>query len=207
MRGTTIQGEASSSSKESSYVQEHGTAKRTKLLRITGRSLLGIMILVGIGIIICWLIVFPKTPNLTVESGQVIPHRLTDRKLQATIAFTVKSYNPNKRATIHMDSMMMIVTDMGQTFASVIPNFTQPPGNQTVWTSAIQGNFIYPFGHMKEFVKAEGISPDLRFSAKVSYIMKRWTSKARILEIYCGGLRLKFNDSTPFDNKKCTVDL
>ncbi|CAK9312020.1 unnamed protein product [Citrullus colocynthis] len=207
MGSTTTEGEALSSSKQSSSVQQHGTAKRTRLLRITGRSLLGVMILVGLAIIICWLIVFPKTPHLIVESGQVTPQSLTDRKLKATIAFTVKSYNPNKRASIHMDSMKMIVTDMGQTFSSAIPNFIQPPANQTVLTSAVQGSFIYPFGHMKELVLMEGINPELRFSAKVSYTYERWTSKRRSLEVYCNHLRLKINGSTPFDNTKCKVDL
>ncbi|KGN64868.1 uncharacterized protein LOC101218532 [Cucumis sativus] len=198
---------SSSSSKEMSYVIKHGTAKRTRVLRITGRTLLGLMILVAIAMIICWLIVFPRNPDIIVETGQVIPHSLTDRKLNATIAFTVTSYNPNKKASIRMDSMRMIVSDMGLSFWSDIPSFTQPPKNKTVLTSTIQGNFIYPFGHMKELMKLEGISPELRFSAKVSYIMERWTSRDRLVEVYCDSLRLKFNDSTVFDNKKCKVDL
>ncbi|XP_023520091.1 uncharacterized protein At1g08160-like [Cucurbita pepo subsp. pepo] len=213
MRSNT-QGEASSSTtsiieapKPSSYGHQHGTAKRTKLMRIIGRSLLAVMFLVGLAIVICWLVVFPKTPNLILENGHVTPHSLTDRKLNASISFTIKSYNPNKRASIHMDSMKMTLDDMGQTFTTTIPTFTQPPGNQTFLNPTVEVNFIYPFGQMKDLMLSDGLNPELHFSAHVSYIVEKWASKRRSLEIYCDRVRLKINGSTPFDNTKCKVDL
>ncbi|XP_038895527.1 NDR1/HIN1-like protein 26 isoform X2 [Benincasa hispida] len=118
--------------------EKHGTTKRTRIIRIIGRSLLSVIILIGLAIITCWIVVFPKTPRFLVETGQVIAISSTRTMLNATIAYTVKSYNPNKRASIHMDSMRMIVTNMGQTFSSDIPTFTQKPGNLTVLSSAVQ---------------------------------------------------------------------
>ncbi|CAK9312019.1 unnamed protein product [Citrullus colocynthis] len=199
MRSTTTQGEASS--KQSSYRQQNGTAKRTRLIRIIGRSLLSVIFLVALAIIICWLVVFPKTPRLVVETGKVTPHTSTHNLLNATIAFTFKTYNPNKRASIHMASMRMIVTSMGQRFSSAIPTFTLTPGNQTALSSSALVNFEYPFGYREE------IDPELHFSAEVSYSVERWTSKPRLLEIYCNRLLLKINGSTTFDNTKCKVDL
>ncbi|XP_038895458.1 uncharacterized protein At1g08160-like [Benincasa hispida] len=214
MRSTTTQGESSSSSTSSSVIRasnrssyrRHGTVKRTRIIRIIGRSLLCVIFLVGVAILTCWLIVFPKTPRLRVETGKVTADGSTNRKLNATIVFTIKSYNPNKRASLHMDSMKMIVNDyMGQPFYSAIPTFTLMPRNETVLTPVIRVNFIYPFGRP---VHSGWIHLELRFSAKISYIFNKWTSKPRLLEIYCNHLWLKINDSTPnFDNTKCKVDL
>ncbi|XP_038895359.1 NDR1/HIN1-like protein 10 [Benincasa hispida] len=202
MRSTATQGETSSpSSKQSSYRQQHGTAKRTRIIRIIGRSLLGVIFLVGLAIIICWLVVVPKTPRLIVETGNVIVHSSTHNMLKATIVFTFRSYNPNKRATIHMYSMRMIVNSIGERFLSDIPSFTLTPENQTVLSSAVRVNFEYPFGFNEE------IDPELRFSAEVSYSINGWMSKPRLLEIYCNHLLLKINASTTFDNTKCKVDL
>ncbi|KAL0534124.1 hypothetical protein IC582_028405 [Cucumis melo] len=179
----------------------HGITKRTRLIRLVGRSLLGVIFLVALGMIICWLVVIPKTPRLIVETGKVVVHSSTISMLNATIAFTVKSYNPNKRASIHMDYMRMIVDNMGVRFSSAIPSFTLTPRNQTVLWSAVQVNFEYPFGYTEE------INPELQFSAEVSYSVEKWMSKPRLLEIYCNHLLLKINDSTTFDNTKCKVDL
>ncbi|XP_011654134.1 NDR1/HIN1-like protein 10 isoform X2 [Cucumis sativus] len=178
----------------------HGITKRTRLIRVLGRSLLGVIFLVALGMIICWLVVIPKSPRLIVETGKVIAHSSTISMLNATIAFTVKSYNPNKRASIHMDYMRMIVDNMGVRFSSAIPSFTLTPRNQTVLSSAVQVNFEYPFGYTEE------INPELQFSAEVSYSIKKWMSKPRLLEIYCNHILLKINDSTAFDNTKCKVD-
>lgn len=150
--------------------QQEGTAKRTRLMRIIGRSLLGLMVLIGLAIIICWILVFPQTPVFTVESGHVTAHSLSGRKLNATIAFSIKSYNQNKRAAIQIDSMKMILNDFGQRVSTSIPNFSQPPGNQTVLTPAVLVNFVYPFGRMKELVQIEGVNPELHLSAKIRYV-------------------------------------
>ena len=162
---TTAKGEASSSKKSSKGQNE--TTKKTRIIRIIGRSLLSVIFLVGLAMVICWLVVFPKNPRIFVETGRVIAHNSTHNMLNATIVFTVKCYNPNKRASVHLHSMRMIVTSMGQAFSSVIPTFMQTPGNQTVLSPAVEVNFDYPFGHQEE------INPELHFSAEIRYTYLR----------------------------------
>ncbi|XP_038896075.1 uncharacterized protein LOC120084246 [Benincasa hispida] len=154
----------------------------------------------------CWLVVIPKTPRLMVESGKVTADSSTNRKLNATIVFSIKSHNPNKRASIHMDSMKMIVKDdLGRPFYSDIPTFTLMPQNETVFNPTVHVHFIYPFGRR---VLPDWIRLELRFSAKISYILNKWTSKRRLMEIYCHHLWFKINGTTPnFDDTKCEVDL
>ncbi|KGN64867.1 uncharacterized protein LOC105434469 [Cucumis sativus] len=196
---TTAKGEASSSKKSSKGQNE--TTKKTRIIRIIGRSLLSVIFLVGLAMVICWLVVFPKNPRIFVETGRVIAHNSTHNMLNATIVFTVKCYNPNKRASVHLHSMRMIVTSMGQAFSSVIPTFMQTPGNQTVLSPAVEVNFDYPFGHQEE------INPELHFSAEISYSVEHWTSRPRLLLIYCNNLLLRINDTRTFENTKCNVDL
>ena len=168
---TTTQGEASSSSiirapKRGAY-RQHGIAKRTRVIRIIGRSLLCAIMLLGIAILTCWFVVIPRTPQLMVESGQVTGYHSTIRKLNATIVFNIRSYNPNKRASIYVDSMKMTVKNyMSVPFHSDIPNFTMTPRNMTVLTPTILVNCIYPFGRP---LHAGWIHIELSFSAKVRY--------------------------------------
>ncbi|KAA0032609.1 protein YLS9-like isoform X1 [Cucumis melo var. makuwa] len=173
MRSTTTQEEEASSSiveapKRSFYRQRHETTKRTRIIRIIGRSLLCVIIFLSVAIITCWLVVFPRTPRLMVETSKVTAHGSTNRKLNATIVFYIKSYNPNKKASIYMDSMKMIVKDyMGLPFHSAIPTFTLMPRNETVFNSTVRVNLIYPFGRP---VHSDWIHLELRFSAKVRYV-------------------------------------
>uniref|UniRef100_A0A9I9EMN4 Late embryogenesis abundant protein LEA-2 subgroup domain-containing protein n=1 Tax=Cucumis melo TaxID=3656 RepID=A0A9I9EMN4_CUCME len=207
---TTTQGEASSSSiirapKRGPY-RQHGIAKRTRVIRIIGRSLLCVIMLLGIAILTCWFVVIPRTPRLMVESGKVTGYHSTNRKLNATIVLNIRSYNPNKRASIYMDSMKMTVKNsMSVPFHSDIPNFTMTPQNVTVLNPTILVNFIYPFGLP---LHAGWIHIELSFSAKVSYLLNRWASKPRWMEIYCNHFRFKIGDSMPnFQNIECLVDL
>lgn len=170
MRSTiaTTQGVTSSSAAQRCYRQQHGaTAKRTKVIRIIGRSLLGVIFLVALAILTCWLVVFPKTPRLMVETGKVTPTGSTHNVLNATIAFSIKTSNPNKRASLHMDSMKMIVNcNMGKPFSSTIPTFILMPRNETILNPVVDVNFIYPFGRP---VPSDWIRLELRFLAKIRY--------------------------------------
>lgn len=172
MRSTTTQGEGASSSiieaPKRSFCRQRETTKRTRIIRIIGRSLLSVIIFLSVAIITCWLVVFPRTPRLMVETSKVTAHGSTNRHLNATIVFYIKSYNPNKKASIHMDSVKMIVSDyMGLPFHSTIPTFTLMPRNEMVFNSTVRVNFMYPFGRP---VHSDWVHLELRFSAQVRYV-------------------------------------
>ncbi|KAG6586015.1 hypothetical protein SDJN03_18748, partial [Cucurbita argyrosperma subsp. sororia] len=215
MSSTTNQPDQASSSsstivrppKRASSYGQHRTTNRTRVLRIIGRSMLGLMVLVGLALVTCWLVVTPKKPVFSLERGVVTLHSLTDRKLNASVSFHIRSFNPNKKAAIHIDYMMMTINEMGRKFEMVMRNFSQVPGNLIVLSPTIPIDFVYPLPRLQEKVKFDGISPELHFSANIRYIINGWISKSRLMEIYCNRHMLKINGSTPLDNIKCNVDL
>ncbi|XP_022152938.1 NDR1/HIN1-like protein 10 [Momordica charantia] len=198
-------------SKESSnggQTQNRKPPKRTTIMRIIGRTMLGIIILLGLSMVINWLLIIPKAPTYNVETCNVTANALTDRNLNATLAFTIKTSNPNRRAAIDIDSMRVTVEYLGQRFRSTVPSFSLAPGKQTLLKPAVEVFSTSPFGNLNDTVRSNGFEVDLRLEAKIRYAIEKWTSKRRSLEIYCdlvGGL--KINTSTPLDNKKCRVDL
>lgn len=180
-------------------------------IRLICIILLVLFVLLGLALLITWLVVRPKRLIYTIENSSIQNLNLTNDHLSATFDFTIRSYNPNKRASFYYDSMEATVNYNDQKLAfSAVPPFYQRKRNVTRFNlEFVARSAPLPSNVSKDFLleKSTGkVQLDVWLKARIRYKVGAWKSRRRTMRISCSPV-LELNRFKNLKRTYCATEL
>lgn len=180
-------------------------------IRLICIILLVLFVLLGLALLITWLVVRPKRLIYTIENSSIQNLNLTNDHLSGTFDFTIRSYNPNKRASFYYDSMEATVNYNDQKLAfSAVEPFYQRKRNVTRFNlEFVARSAPLPSNVSKDFLleKSTGkVQLDVWLKARIRYKVGAWKSRRRTMRISCSPV-LELNRFKNLKRTYCATEL
>ncbi|KAH7520685.1 hypothetical protein FEM48_Zijuj08G0171400 [Ziziphus jujuba var. spinosa] len=190
---------ASSSKSEALAHHEEG-AKNPEKKQFTSQTWYKASLVVAIVVVMCvamgtiWAVVQPRRPKVVVEDGYFTNASLSyyNTTLSGKLYFSISFYNPNKKATIYVDSLSA-APSFGDNIsgpARLNSTVSLPPDRH------LPLNFTYPialwsmYGYMPKYQNQGRIVQSISLQAKIRFGLAKWKSHPRTLNIYCSPLKV-----------------
>ncbi|XP_060674752.1 uncharacterized protein LOC132804421 isoform X2 [Ziziphus jujuba] len=190
---------ASSSKSEALAHHEEG-AKNPEKKQFTSQTWYKASLVVAIVVVMCvamgtiWAVVQPRRPKVVVENGYFTNASLSyyNTTLSGKLYFNISFYNPNKKATIYVDSLSAAPSFGDNISGPARLNYTVslPPDRH------LPLNFTYPialwsmYGYMPKYQNQGRIVQSISLQAKIRFGLAKWKSHPRTLNIYCSPLKV-----------------
>ncbi|KAI3933331.1 hypothetical protein MKW98_006690 [Papaver atlanticum] len=185
---------------------------RSAVLRCIAITLLALVILVGLAVLITWLALRPKKLVYTVETGKVEQFSIHYNRLNTTLGFVVRAYNPNRKVSVYYDSIDVSVTYDDQPIAfETLEPFFQPHRNVTMLNVKPTGLAVPLQGSVSKDLRLEKSSGemvfDVRIKARIRFKVARWKSSHYTVRVKCPSVEVHLSFPKLFRQTKCDVDI
>nr|XP_048334637.1 uncharacterized protein At1g08160-like [Ziziphus jujuba var. spinosa] len=171
---------------------------------------LGIIVVMSVALGTIWAVVKPKRPVYAIEYAH-IEHAVINAEytsLTGNFSYVMRSYNPNKKATIYYKSMKIYNSfSPNETSTSVwhLEDISQPPFNMTRIRFSFRHEFLSDNGIMVENLKHCRITVNISLKAEMRFEFGNWKSNPRAIKIFCQPATVMLGQN--FEPTDCNVDL
>ncbi|KAG6557197.1 hypothetical protein Mapa_001124 [Marchantia paleacea] len=129
-----------------------------------------LIVALGIAALVFWLVVRPKLPDYDVTNVRLtgLDTSLTTSQLNTEVAFTLDTYNPNKKMGFYYDDFNIEVQTLDLVVGKgALPSFYQGHKNRTIIESVLKSETITLSTGAKDSLQAANTSKKLMLKVKV----------------------------------------
>ncbi|CAA2968178.1 NDR1/HIN1-like protein 10 [Olea europaea var. sylvestris] len=204
---------------QQSYQADPDLVRRATFLRRIFAFIIGVVVIFGTITFIVWIVLRPQLPEFRVDSFSFSNFTINNGSL---VSFTsearLTARNPNKKMTVDYDNIEALIFYKSQTLSdTTVPPFFQDTKNETSLNAnfAAAGSFVdkWAVDGINNERNANGIVGfNLRMLARVRLQAKAWTTRNRLLKVFCGDLAVGFpsngrSGTLTSGPKKCRVGI
>ncbi|CAI9785840.1 unnamed protein product [Fraxinus pennsylvanica] len=184
---------------QTSYQSDPDLVRRATCLRRIFAFIIGLVVVFGTITFIVWIVLRPQLPEFRVDSFSFSNFTITNGSL---VSFTsearLTARNPNKKMTVDYDDIGAVIFYKSQTLSdTTVPPFFQDTKNET----SLKANFAAAGSFVDKWAVDEinnerdenaNVEFNLRMLSRVRLEAKAWTTRNRLLKVFCGDLVVGF---------------